>query len=225
MELDDREHTVRQREREHHHAKMTTVVEERQKSAVQSRQRANAENDVEQRKRSGCERSDQQCFDRQLRTKRGLYPEEHDKKPEDQTTGHHVVAAFLRIPRDGSVGGTHRDVFDPSALTMAGGKRSTRAEGAGRATASTVAMTRRRNSVEIIQRWRRRSGRIIAPALRRVRQRPAIRAPSLDAGCLQSVRAHQRSTARQTAARAPLSLAGSTTAASLAHQRPGDRAG
>src|SRR6266566_4173311 len=204
MELNDREHTVRQREREHHHAEMTTIVEERKKSAVQSRQRANAENDVEQRKRSGCERSDQQRFDRQLRTTRGLYTEEHDKKPEDQTTGHHVVAAFLRIPRDGPVGGTHRDVFDPSALTMTGGKRSTRAEGAGRATASTVAMTRRRNSAGIIQRWRRRRGR----------QRQAIRAHSLDAGCLQSVRAHQRSTARQTAATAQLSPAGSTTSKS-----------
>src|SRR6266487_448406 len=124
MELDDREHTVRQREHEHHHAEMTTVVEERKKLAVQSRQRANAENDVEQRKRSGCERSDQQCFDRQLRTKRGLYTEEHDEKPEDQTTGHHVVAAFLRIPCDGSIGGAHRDAFDPSALT-AGGNAST----------------------------------------------------------------------------------------------------
>src|SRR5438309_3207448 len=126
MKLDDRERTVRQREREHHHAEMTTVVEERQKSAVQSRQRANAQNDVEQRKRRGCERPDQQCFDRQLRTKRGLYTEEDDKKREEQTTGHQIVAAFLRIPRDGSVGGTHRDVFDTSVLTMAGGKRSTR---------------------------------------------------------------------------------------------------
>src|SRR5437773_11040564 len=207
MELDDREHTVRQREREHHHAEMTTVVEERKKSAVQSRQRANAENDVEQRERSGCERSDQQRFDRQLRTTRGLYTEEHDKKPEDQTTGHHVVAAFLRVPRDGPVGGTHRDVFDPSALTMTGGKRSTRAEGAGRATASTVAMIRRRNSVEIIQRWRRRSGRIIAPALPRARPPQAIRAPSLDAGCLQPVRSHQRSCALPTPASPRRSLA------------------
>src|SRR6516225_2261120 len=181
MKLDDREHTVRQREREHHHAEMTPVVEERQKSAVQSRQRANAEDDVEQRERRGCERPDQQCFDRQLRTKRGLYAEEHDEKRDDQTAGHHVVAAFLRIPRDGSVGGTHRDVFSPSALTMTGGKRSTRADGAGCATASTVAMTRRRKSVEIIQRWRRRSGRIIAPVLPRVLQRQAIRALSLDA--------------------------------------------
>src|SRR5436189_2355138 len=151
MELDDRKHTVRQREREHHHAEMTTVVEERKKSAVQSRQRANAENDVEQRKRSGCERSDQQCFDRQLRTKRGLYTEEHDKKPEDQTTGHHVVAAFLRIPCDGSIGGAHRNAVDPSALRTACGNASTCVEGAGRATASTVAMTRTRNRVGHMQ--------------------------------------------------------------------------
>src|SRR5947209_15283967 len=125
MKLDDRKHTVCQRKREHHHAEMTTVVEERQKSAVQSRQRANAENDVQQHKRRGCERADQQCFDRQLPTERGLYTEEHDKKHEEQTTGHDIVAAFMRIPRDGSVGGTHRDVFDPSVLTTADGKRST----------------------------------------------------------------------------------------------------
>src|SRR5947208_4008666 len=98
MKLDDRERTVRQREREHHHAEMTTVVEERQKSAVQSRQGANAENDVEQRKGRGRERPDQQSFDRQLRTERGLRTEEDDKKHEEQTTGHEVVAAFLRIP-------------------------------------------------------------------------------------------------------------------------------
>src|SRR5438093_11310777 len=174
---------------------MAAVVEKRKKSVVQSCQRTDTENDVEQRERSGCERPDQQCFDRQLRTKRGLYNEEHDKECQDQTSSHDVVAAFLRIPRDDSVSGTHRDIFDPSGPTMAGGKRSTRAEGAGRATASTVAMTKRRNRVEIIQRWRRRSGRIIVAALARVLQRQAIHAPLLDAGCLQSVRAHQRSTA------------------------------
>src|SRR5881397_786077 len=106
---------------------MAAVVEKGKKSAVQSRQRTDTENDVEQRERSGCERSDQQCFDRQLRTKRGLYNEEHDKEYQDQTSGHDVVAAFLRIPGDGSVGGAHRDAFDTSAPAMAGGNRSTRA--------------------------------------------------------------------------------------------------
>ena len=55
--------------------------------AVFARQRANAENDVQQHKRRGCERADQQCFDRQLPTERGLYTEEDDKKREEQTTG------------------------------------------------------------------------------------------------------------------------------------------
>ena len=86
---------------------------------------------------------------------------------------------------------------------MAGGKRSTRAEGAGCVTASAAAMTRsseQRRDDPPMTTPQRADHRASPP---RVLQRQAIRAPSLDAGCVQSARAHQRSSARQTAARAP----------------------
>ena len=211
---------MRQREREHHHAEMATVVEQRKKSAVQSRQRTDAENDVQQRERGGAERADQQRFDRQLRTQ---------QPPGHRGTRQETRGADRRPPcRSGVSADSMRRLgrwcssrrlrsFSADDRLVAIGPHAPKAPGAP--LPAPLAITRRRNSVGIIQRWRRRSGRIIAPALPRVLQRQAIRAPSLDAGCLQSARAHQRSTARQTAARDATTLAGSTTAASLAHRR------
>src|SRR5262249_48961313 len=146
VKLDDGERAVGERQREHHDAEVAAIVEQREKASIETRQRTDAQDDVQQRKSRRAERSDQQRLDRQLGTKRRLRAKKRRDKGADQTRGRQIIAALLGVPGDGAVTGAHRNLAGCCRSRIDGGNALTRARGAGCVSASAPATASTRSS-------------------------------------------------------------------------------
>src|SRR5579871_1176158 len=105
VELKNRKCAVPQGEHEHGDAEVAAVVEQRQKSAVEPAQGADAEDDVQQEKRGGAESADQQGFGGGVGVDQR--PDSHEEREvQRQSAGEDAVVNLLgAVP-------THRQIAD-----------------------------------------------------------------------------------------------------------------
>ncbi len=118
VKLNQRERAVYQGNEKRRHAEMSAVIEQRQEARIEPAQRPDCQHDVQEQRRAGATRKNDQRFYGRVRVDQKPTGDEHGEVPDNADQNCGVVAALLTIPPDGAIEGAH-DYQDARARSAA----------------------------------------------------------------------------------------------------------